>query len=327
MKAVVITKPGGPEVLEIQNRADPQPGAFHVRVRVAASALNRADVSQRLGRYPAPPGVPADIPGLEYAGEIDSIGDGVTMWKAGDKVMGIVGGGGHAELICSHEREVVRAPATLSLEDCAAIPEAFLTAYDAVFAQMKMSAGESLLIHAAGSGVGTAAIQLARNAGIKTIGTSRSPEKLDRATGLGLDVPVLAIADDWPSNVIASTGDRGVDGILDLVGGSYFKGNLDAIAVRGRMIVVGLTAGSVAELDMRRLMQKRMKIIGTLLRSRPLEEKIQLSRSFSDRIIPKFEDGQLRPVVDRIMSFAEVQEAHRLMETNENFGKIVLAWR
>jgi putative PIG3 family NAD(P)H quinone oxidoreductase len=296
-------------------------------VRILASALNRADVSQRMGRYPAPPGVPADIPGLEYTGEIDLAGDGATMWNVGDRVMGIVGGGGHAELVCVHEREVIAAPAALAIEECAAIPEVFVTAYDAMFAQLGMACGECLLIHAAGSGVGTAAVQLARSAGIRTIGTSRSQEKLNRARELGLDIGIQVAGDDWPSKVIRESGGRGVDGILDLVGGAYFKGNIEAIALRGRMIVVGLTAGSEAEIDLRRLMQKRMTIVGTLLRSRQIEEKIALARRFSDRIVPMFDDGRLKPVVDRVMRFAEIREAHRIMESNENFGKVVLTWR
>lgn len=326
MKAVVMNRPGGPDVLEIQDRADPRPASSQIRVKVIASALNRADVAQRLGRYPAPPGVPADIPGLEYAGEIDAVGDGATIWSVGDRVMGIVGGGAHAELVCVHEREVIAAPAGLPVEECAAIPEAFLTAYDAIFSQLGMTAGESLLIHAAGSGVGTAAVQLAKTAGIRSIGTSRSSAKLERASDLGLDVGIVARGEQWPSQVLEATGGRGADGILDLVGGSYFGGNIEAISLRGRMIVVGLTAGSAAGIDLKRIMQKRMTITGTLLRSRSLEEKIGLARTFSERIVPMFADGRLKPVVDRVMTFNQVREAHRVMESNDNFGKIVLAW-
>lgn len=326
MKAVVITRPGGPEVLEIQDRPEPRPGSSQVRIKVLASALNRADVSQRLGRYPAPPGVAADIPGLEYAGEIDSLGDGATMWNVGDRVMGIVSGGSHAEYVSVHEREVIAAPHGLSIEECAAIPEVFITAYDAIFSQLRMGAGESLLIHAAGSGVGTAAVQLARIAGVKSVGTSRSPDKLHRATELGLDTSIVVQNDDWPAQVRAATDGRGADGILDLVGGAYFKGNIEAIALHGRMIIVGLTAGASAEIDLRRVMQKRMTIAGTLMRSRQLEEKIHVARSFSDRIVPMFDARRLKPVVDRIMRFPDIREAHRIMESNENFGKIVLAW-
>ncbi|HEY0242565.1 MAG TPA: NAD(P)H-quinone oxidoreductase [Gemmatimonadaceae bacterium] len=326
MKAVVITRPGGPEVLEIQDRPEPRPGSSQVRIRVLASGLNRADVSQRLGRYPAPPGVPADIPGLEYAGEIDMVGDGATMWSVGDRVMGIVSGGSHAEYVSVHEREVIAAPHGLGIEECAAIPEVFITAYDAIFSQLRMGAGESLLIHAAGSGVGTAAVQLAKIAGVKSVGTSRSPDKLHRASELGLDTSIVVQNDDWPAQVRAATDGKGADGVLDLVGGAYFKGNIEAIALRGRMIIVGLTAGSSAEIDLRRVMQKRMTIAGTLMRSRQLEEKIQVARTFSDRIVPMFDDRRLKPVVDRIMRFADIREAHRIMESNENFGKIVLAW-
>ena len=327
MKAVVITRPGDPDVLEIQERPDPRPGSSQVLIRVVASALNRADISQRLGRYPAPAGVPADIPGLEYAGEIDAVGDSATMWSVGDRVMGVVGGGAHAELVCVHEREVIAAPAGLAMEDCAAIPEVFLTAYDAIFPQLRMTAGESLLIHAVGSGVGTAAVQLAKSAGIKSIGTSRSAGKIQRAIELGLDVGIVVQGDQWHSQVVEATGGRGVDAVLDLVGGAYLKGNIEAVALHGRMIIVGLTAGSTAEIDLRRVMQKRMTIAGTLMRTRSLEEKMSIARTFSDRIVPLFADGRLKPVVDRVMMFAEVREAHRAMEANDNFGKIVLAWR
>ena len=327
MKAVVITRPGDADVLEIQERPDPRPGSSQVRIKVLASALNRADVSQRLGRYPAPPGVPADIPGLEYAGEVETVGDGASLWTVGDRVMGVVGGGAHAELVCVHEREVIAAPAELTIEDCAAIPEVFLTAYDAIIPQLRMTAGESLLIHAVGSGVGTAAVQIAKAAGITSIGTSRSSGKLERAIELGLDTGIVVRDDDWPSQVLEATGGRGVDGILDLVGGGYFKGNIEAAALHGRMIIVGLTAGSTAEIDLRRVMQKRMTIAGTLMRTRVLEEKISVARTFSDRVVPMFADGRLKPVVDRVMTFAEIREAHRALESNDTFGKVVLAWR
>lgn len=326
MRAVVITGPGGPEVLEIRNRPIPVPGLGQIRVRVRASALNRADVSQRLGRYPAPPGVPADIPGLEYSGEVDALGESASLWQTRDRVMGIVGGGGHAEFLCVHEREVLRAPKRLSWEEAAAIPEVFLTAYDAVFRQLGVSAGEVLLIHAAGSGVGTAAVQLARVAGIHAVGTSRTAEKLARAADLGLEHGVDSSRENWDDEVLKLTDGRGVDAILDLVGGGYLASNLKVLALRGRMIVVGLTAGARAELDLGLVLRKRLRIQGTVLRARPLEEKIALSREFSNRILPFFDDGSLKPVVDRTMGFDEVRGAHEEMEANRNFGKIVLRW-
>jgi putative PIG3 family NAD(P)H quinone oxidoreductase len=325
MKAVVITRPGGPEVLEIQDRPAPEPAPSEIRVRVAASALNRADISQRLGRYPAPAGSPPDIPGLEYAGEVESVGDQVTLWKKGDRVMGIVGGGAHAELLCTHEREAMPVPKDMAFVDAAAIPEVFLTAYDAMFDQLALTAGETLLIHAAGSGVGTAAIQLAHLAGVRSIGTSRTEGKLSRAGRLGLDVGIVA-SGAWPAHVQAETSGEGVNAILDLVGAAYLAGNLAALRVRGRMISVGLTAGSRAELDMGVVMRKRLTLIGTVLRARPIEEKIRLARAFSDRIVPLFSAGRLAPVVDSVHNFEDISAAHHLMESNATFGNVVLQW-
>ena len=327
MKAVVNTGAGGSEVLEIQERADPVPGPLQVRVRVRASALNRADISQRLGRYPAPPGSPPDIPGLEYSGEIDAIGPAVTLWNIGDRVMGIVGGGAHAELLVAHEGEVMPVPSGLGMEQAAAIPEVFLTAYDAIFEQLQMSAGETLLIHAAGSGVGTAAVQMARVAGIKTIGTSRSAEKLERAEKLGLDHAIVATGSDWPEKVLALTGGAGVTGVLDLVGAVYLQGNLECMAPKGRMISVGLTGGASATLDMRMVMRKRLTIIGTVLRSRGPDEKIPLIQDFSAGMLPLFDDHQLMPVVDSVFSFDDIRAAHERLESNDTFGKLVLVWR
>ncbi|MEO8575927.1 MAG: NAD(P)H-quinone oxidoreductase [Gemmatimonadales bacterium] len=325
MRAVVITAPGGPEVLEIQSRPIPEPGLNHIRVRVHSSALNRADISQRLGRYPAPPGVAPDISGLEYAGEVDTLGPDARMWEVGTRVMGIVGGGAHAEYLCVHEREVMPIPIELTWEEAAAIPEVFLTAYDAMFRQLHMRMGERFLIHAVGSGVGTAAVQLARVAGLNSIGTSRTPDKLRRAGELGLTAGIHASA-DWPEKVLANTQGAGVHAILDLVGGGYLSGNLNVLAQRGRMISVGLTAGRSAELDMSALMRKRIHIMGTTLRARPIEEKITLVRDFADRVLPFFSSRRLKPVLDSVHSFNDIRDAHVLMESDSSFGKIILRW-
>jgi putative PIG3 family NAD(P)H quinone oxidoreductase len=326
MRAVVNTRPGGAEVLEIHERPIPEPGLGQVRIKICASALNRADISQRLGKYPAPAGSPQDIPGLEYSGEIDALGRDATMWKPGDVVMGIAGGGAHAEYICVHEREVMPAPTGIPLEDCGAIPEVFLTAYDALVHRIQLTAGESLLIHAAGSGVGTAAIQLARLTGAMTIGTSRSQEKLDRCLELGLNAAFLTGGNDWATRLLADLRLNSVNAILDLVGASYLEGNLAVLGIRGRMVSVGLTSGARAELDMGMLMRKRLSITGTVLRARPIEEKIQLAREFSDRIVPFFVEGKLRPVIDRRLRFDNIASAHESMQANETFGKIVLCW-
>lgn len=326
MRAIVITRPGGPDVLEEQERPLPEPGPSQVRVRVHASALNRADLMQRRGAYPAPPGSPRDVPGLEYAGEVDAVGPGSGLWAVGSRVMGIVGGGGHAEYVCVHEREAMRVPHNLSWEEAAAIPEVFLTAYDALFRQLDVQMGERLLIHAVGSGVGTAALQLARASGVTTLGTSRSAEKLQHARELGLDHAVESGAGDWAARVEEITLGEGVNAVLDLVGGDYLGGNLRVMALRGRAIVVGAVAGARAELNLGMLLGKRLHLMGTVLRSRPLEEKIALAREFSDSVLPLFSSGRVRAVVDRVYPFSQIHKAHQQMEANESFGKIVLKW-
>ena len=326
MKAIIITKPGGPEVLELQERPTPEPGVGQIRVRARASALNRADLMQREGNYPVPPGVTADISGMEYAGEVNALGPSATLWKIGDRVMGIVAGGGHAEYLCVHEREAMPVPKAMSWEDAAAIPEAFLTAYDALFNRLALRIGETLLIHAVGSGVGTAALQIARVAGARVVGTARSAGKLERAKQLGLDFGIDASRGEWAAQVEAAIGAEGVQALVDLAGGNYLEGNMRVLALRGRIVVVGLTAGATAPFNMGVLLRKRLTIVGTSLRGRPLEEKIALAREFSERIVPLFEAGRLKPVVDRVFPFAEIRAGHELMESNKTFGKIVLRW-
>jgi len=326
MRAIIITRPGGPEVLEMLERPKPAPGVGQIRVRVRASALNRADLMQREGNYPVPAGVPADISGMEYAGEVDALGPAATLWKVGARVMGIIGGAGHAEFLCVHEREAMPAPSSLSWEEIAAIPEAFLTAYDALFNRLELRAGETLLIHAVGSGVGTAAVQIARVAGARVIGTARTAGKLERAKKLGLDIGIDASRGDWAAQVEDAIGAMHVHAVMDLVGGSYLDGNLRVLIVRGRIVVVGLTAGAAAQFNMGVLLRKRLTVVGTVLRARPLEEKIQLARDFSERWVPLFDSGRLKPIVDRVLPFSEIRAAHEAMESNETFGKIVMRW-
>jgi putative PIG3 family NAD(P)H quinone oxidoreductase len=326
MRAIVITSPGGPEVLEVQERPAPQPGSGEILVRVYSSALNRADLHQRRGTYPAPPGAPVDIPGLEYAGEVSAVGPRATMWNIGERVMGIAGGGAHAEYLTVHEREAISVPAGLAWEEAAAVPEAFITAYDAMFRQLQLRMGERLLIHAVGSGVGTAAAQLASVAGVTTIGTSRSAEKLQKARELGLSFAVDASSSDWVTRVAELTDGKGVDAVLDLVGGSYLHGSLRALAPRGRLILVGLTAGRSAEVDLGVILNKRLSITGTVLRTRPPEEKMAVAREFESKVVPLLEEKRLRPVVERVFSFTEIRAAHQMMESDANFGKIVLKW-
>jgi len=325
MKAIVITRPGGPEVLEARERPIRVPGPGEIRVRVHTSALNRADLLQRRGRYPAPAGAPDDIPGLEYAGEVESVGEGAGLWAVGNRVMGIIGGGGHAEYVVVHEREAVRVPHHFGWEQAAAVPEVFLTAYDAIFRHLGLVVGERLLIHAVGSGVGTAALQLARAAGALTIGTSRTPEKLRRASDLGLDVGVDA-AGDWEAAVAEATEGAGVQAVLDLVGGDRFAGNLAVLAGGGRIVVVGTVSGTEVSLDLGLLMRKRVRLIGTVMRSRPLEEKIALAREFSRSVVPLLASGRVHPVIDEVFPFERIADAHRRLESNETFGKVVLTW-
>jgi len=309
----------------------PQPGPGEVLVRVHAAGLNRADILQRKGHYPAPPGVPADIPGLEYAGEVAALGaptspPGARRWSVGDRVMGLVAGGACAESVVTHGDTAIAVPEGWSFVEAAAVPEVFLTAYDALIRQMRLTAGESVLIHAVSSGVGTAAVQLARAWGARTLGTSRSAEKLGRAAPLGLDVAIDTSREDFADAVQRGTGGRGVDVVLDLVGGPALEGNLKALTVRGRMIVVGLTAGRSAPLDLGLVLSKRLTIVGTALRSRTLEEKAALTRDFEREVMPLLAAGRVAPVLDRVFPMAEVAEAHRVMEANAHFGKIVLAW-
>ncbi|HET6230158.1 MAG TPA: NAD(P)H-quinone oxidoreductase [Longimicrobiaceae bacterium] len=326
MKAIVITRPGGPEVLAEQDRPTPEPRPGEILVRVHASALNRADLLQRRGSYPAPPGAPADVPGMEFAGEVAAVGEGAGLWAVGNRVMGIVGGGGHAEYVTLHEREGIRIPQNLSYEQAAAIPEAFLTAYDALFSQLDVKMGERVLIHAAGSGVGTAAVQLARAAGAMVLGTSRTPEKLARAEELGLEVGIDSSREDVAEAVNQATYGSGVHAVVDLVGGKLLETSLRVLALRGRIIVVGTTGGSTAQIDLGLLLRRRIHMYGTVLRSRPLEEKIALAREFSKSVIPLLSSERIRPVVDSVFPFAKIADAHRRLETNETFGKVVLTW-
>jgi NADPH:quinone reductase len=325
MRAIVITRPGAPDVLELRDVPAPLPGPGQLRVRVHATAVNRADLLQRAGRYPAPPGVAADIPGLEYAGVVDRVGDGVIRWRPGDRVMGLVGGGSYAEFVVTTEGEALPVPAGMSLAEAAAVPEAFITAHDALFTQMGLAAGETVLVHAVGSGVGTAALQLARAAGARVIGTQRSQWKLERATSLGLDAAINTAAGDFVPAVLAATGGVGVDGVLDLVGGPFLDGDIRVLRERGRVLLVGLVAGASCELDLRRLLQKRATVTGTVLRARSPAEKVEVAAAFRRDVLPLLADGRVRPVIDDVIPLADAARAHGLVEANRNFGKIVLA--
>jgi putative PIG3 family NAD(P)H quinone oxidoreductase len=325
MKAVVITGIGGPEVLELRELPAPEPRGVQVRIRVRAAALNRADLLQARGQYPAPPGVPADIPGLEYAGEVDALGPDVTgPLKVGDRVFGIVAGGAQAEYLLTHERMAVPIPSHLGSVEAAAVPEAFITAHDALITQGKLGPGEPVLIHAVGSGVGSAAVQVAHAMGCFVYGTSRTPAKLQQARGLGVDVAIETSTEEFSEVISRHTAGTGVEVVLDLLGGRALAGNLKVLGRRGRLVLVGLLGGREASLDMGLVLSKRLTIVGTTLRARPLEEKIAAIRLFALQVVPWLDRGVVRPVIDSVFPLEQVREAQARMESNAVFGKVIL---
>lgn len=330
MRAIVI---GEDASLALREVPTPEPGPGQARVRVRAAGLNRADLLQRRGLYPAPDDAPADIPGLEIAGEVDALGCGTTDVRVGERVYGVVSGGGYAEHVVVHARTLAKIPtaagAPLGFVEAAAIPEAFVTAYDAMVLQGGLEAGETVLVSAAGSGVGTAAIQIARAIGARAIGTARSKEKLARAARLGLSeaIAVEATPDGAPRFAARArevTDGRGVDVVLELVGGAYVPESLDALADRGRLVLVGLLAGARAEIDLGTVLRRRLRVFGTVLRSRPIEEKIAAAQVLARNVSPLVADEKLVPVVDRVLPLARASEAHDLLASNATFGKIVL---
>jgi len=327
MKAAIITKPGGPDVLEIRDVPPPPlPDHDYVIVRVRAAGLNRADILQRRGHYPAPPGAPQDIPGLEFAGEVDQVGGNVRIWKPGQRVFGITGGGSHAEFVVVRADHLAEVPPNLSWEEAAAVPEVFITAHDALFTQAQLTLGETLLVHAAGSGVGTAASQLAQISGARVFGTSRTAEKLDRAREYGLDETFAVSGNplEMVEPVRRWTKGIGVDVVLDLVGGAYLEANLKSLGYKGRVVFVSATSGSQAPLDIGVVMSKRLSLRGTVLRARSDEEKATATRLFAHHVVPLLASAQVRPVIDRVYELEELAKAHQRMESNETFGKVVI---
>jgi NADPH:quinone reductase len=327
MKAITIVSFGGVEGLEVRQAPDPpRPSADRVLVRVRAAGLNRADILQRLGRYPAPPGYPQDIPGLEFAGEVAEVGGDVRTWKVGDRVFGITGGGAQAQYLTVPESHLAEIPPNLDWAEAASIPEVFMTAHDALFTQCRLQMGERVLIHAAGSGVGTAASQMVSAAGAIAFGTSRTAEKLARAKEFGISESV-AVKDDpamFADAVKKWTNDNGVNVVLDLVGAAYLNANLDSLAQQGRLIFVGTTSGAKAEIDYAVVMRKRLKLIGTSLRTRSIEQKATATRLFAQHVVPLLASGAVRPVIDQVFGMEEVRAAHQRIESNESFGKVVL---
>lgn len=326
MKAAWIAKFGGPEGLEIRNAPKPQPVADQVLVRIRASALNRADLLQRQGKYPAPVGFPQEIPGIEFSGDVAEVGPEARMWKPGQRVFGLIGGGAQAEYLVTHERLLAEIPANLTWAEAAAIPEVFITAHDALWKQAALRPGETVLIHAVGSGVGLAALQLVRAIQAVPYGSSRTAEKLAPAKQLGLQdgIAVRDNLDEIAAAVERWTDGKGVNVLLDLVGGPYVKASQKAMALKGRMMLVGTVAGGSYEIDSRHVMGKRLQIIGTALRARSLEEKITVTQAFAAEVVPLFAAGVLRPNIDSTFNMAEISKAHQRLESNRTIGKVVI---
>jgi putative PIG3 family NAD(P)H quinone oxidoreductase len=323
MKAVVLREHGGPEVLQIEDVPSPICGAEDILVSVAATALNRADLLQRMGFYPNPFPQGPEIPGLEFAGTVKAVGERVTTWKVGDKVMGIVSGGAYAEELVLHERQAMAVPSGTSLNDAAAIPEVFITAWDALVVQGGLTSGRWAMVHAGASGVGTAAIQICTAIGARIIVTCSSG-KVQSCKNLGAHVVVDYTTQDFVEEVQRATNGAGVDVILDVIGGDYVERNIASLAVKGHIIQVGVMAGKPVPFNVGLLLGKRASITGTVLRARPLEEKIAITQRFIAEMLPLFDTEAMTPVIDSRYAFSEIAQAHAYMASNANVGKVVI---
>ena len=323
MKAVVLRTHGGLEALQIEDVASPVMGEYDILVSVAATALNRADLLQRMGFYPDPFPSDVEIPGLEFAGRVSAKGARVTAWNIGDAVMGVVSGGAYAEELVIHERQAIAVPSNVSVNDAAAIPEVFITAWDALVLQGGLTSGRWCMVHAGASGVGTASIQIAKAIGARIIVTC-SAGKVQACKNLGADVVVDYGSQDFVEEVAKATNNVGVDVILDVIGGEYVDRNIASLAVKGRIIQVGVMAGKPLPFNVGSLLAKRASITGTVLRARPLEEKVAISQRFAAELLPLFETGALKPIIDSRYAFANIAEAHEFMASNGNVGKIII---
>lgn len=326
MEAVWIPRFGGPEVLEVRQVGKPDITPEQVLVRVQATALNRADLLQRQGKYPPPPGFPAEIPGIEFAGEVAEAGCGVRMWKPGQRVFGLIGGGAHAEYVVTHERLLAEIPPNLDWAQAASVPEVFITAHDALWSQAGLRPAETVLINAVGSGVGLAAVQLVRAIRAVPYGTSRTLDKIEKAKPFGLEAG-LVMRDNFDELIAAAekwTGGKGINVALDLAGGPYVKAFQKLLSLRGRIMLVGTVAGGNYELESRYMLGKRLSVRGTALRARSLEEKIEATQAFAAEVAPLLANGVLRPSIDSIFKLAEIAKAHKRLESNETFGKVVI---
>lgn len=325
MKAVYIRSFGGPENLEIRDLPDPPlPTKGQLLVRVRAAGLNRADLIQRRGFYAPPAGYSPNIPGLEFAGEVVAIGQDVSGFETGDRVFGITAGEAQAELLSIDARSAAKVPENLSYVEAGGVPEAFITAHDAIFTQANLQPGEILLVHAVGSGVGLAAIQLAKAFGATTIGTSRTADKLEMASQFGLDEAILTGESSEFARVLVTKNGGGVDVVLDLVGAAYFAENLECLRPKGRLVLVGLTGGTRSEIDLSVALSKRLMIKGTVLRGRSMDEKAEVTNAFIRDVVPLLESGRVVPNIDRVFAVKDVVSAHEYLESNKSFGKVIL---
>ena len=323
MRAVVAVKGGGPEVLVIEHRPVPKPGAGEILIRVAAAGVNRPDILQRLGHYPPPPGAP-DILGLEIAGEVVALGSGVTRFAVGQQAMGLVAGGGYAEYAVVHETNALPVAPGLSLTEAGAIPETYFTVWTNVFERGRLAGGETFLVHGGTSGIGTTAIQLAKAFGATVLATAGSKEKCDACRRLGADVAINYRTHDFVAEAKQATGGRGVDLILDMVGGDYVGRNHEAAAIEGRIVQIAFLKSSKVELDLRHLMMKRLTHTGSTLRARTVQQKAIVAQALEKKVLPLLAEGRCRPVIDSTFALDEVSKAHARMEEGSHVGKIVL---
>lgn len=327
MRSIIVSEPGAADVLKIVEREKPVVGKDELLVKVCAFGLNRADIAQRLGRYPAPKGVPADVPGLEYAGEVEAVGGSVSKFKPGDRVFGLVGGGSYQEYLLVHAETAMPIPDSLSFAEAAAYPEAFVTAFDAMVLQGQLKPKQKVLISAVGSGVGLAAAQIAKLYRASSVGTSRTQDKLDRAKALignGFHAIKCDKGANFARQVKEAVGE--IDLFVELVGGSYVEEDIKCAAAKATIMLIGLLGGSMTELSLNLMLMKRLRLIGTSMRSRSLEEKIALTKRFESELLPFIAEKELQANLDCTMPFDQIVQAHKMMEADANFGKIVMVF-
>lgn len=323
MRAVVVDQPGEAGVLHLEEIADPAPQTGEVLIRVASAGINRADLLQRRGFYPPPPGAP-DTLGLEVAGIVESLGDGAGGWTRGERVMALIEGGGYAELARARATQVVRVPSGLDLVDAGGVPEVFITAHDNLLTRARLQAGETALIHGGAGGVGSAAIQIATQRGCRVIVTAGSAEKVERCLELGADIGIDYNTEDFVARTLDETAGHGADVVLDVMGASYLERNLEVLATDGRIVVIGMQGGTQGELNLALVSRKRATVMATHLRGRPKEQKAAIVAAFEREVVPSLAGGAMRPVIDRVFPLAQVVEAHRLLESGGAIGKVVL---